>query len=677
MKDSLTQQKLRPPAVPLIACDPYFSVWSCADKLTDKETQHWTGASHDLTGLLRVDGDVYRFMGKDPNSVPAMEQEALSVLPTRTMYRFSAAGVELLVTFMTPTLVHDLSLLSRPTTYVTFAVRSTDGKQHQVQCYFDVSGSLAVNEPTQKVSWSRVKIDDLRVLRMGSQEQRILERVGDDLRIDWGYLYLVSEDGAFVTEAIGRRREAVASFSQKGTLPTDDDCSMPMAVSRNNPVMAMQWDFGAVGAESVSHFALLAYDDLFCIEYLHRRLLPYWRRHFKSGVAELLKTAVAQYHELAEACAAYDAELMSDLVQAGGQEYAELGALAFRQCTAAHKLAADVDGTPLLFSKENFSNGCIATVDVTYPSSPFFLLLNPELLKAAIRPILNYARLDRWPFPFAPHDVGTYPLANGQVYGGGEKTLDRQMPVEECGNMLLMAGALAAAEDDAGFAEQYWGLFTQWAEYLKDKGFDPDNQLCTDDFAGHLAHNANLSVKAILGMKAYASLCARLGHHEEAAAYDQLVTECVQQWMQAADDGDHYRLAFDQPGTWSQKYNLVWDSLLGFNAFPSEVVQKELAYYKTKNSTYGLPLDNRKEYTKLDWIVWIATLTPSIEEFGELMSPLYAFVNESPSRVPLTDWYWTHTAEQVGFQARSVVGGVFIKLLADPQIWEKWVQRAQ
>ncbi|MDX1983549.1 MAG: DUF4965 domain-containing protein, partial [Bryobacteraceae bacterium] len=524
----------------------------------------------------------------------------------------------------------------------------------------------------QRAVWSRHRVGDLAVLRMGSSEQSILTKSGDDLRIDWGYFYLAIPPDQGSVETAGTRTKLRARFASTLTLPEEDALDWPVQISRDDTLIAATIDAGAVSAGPVTRWLMLAYDDMYSIEYFQRRLQPYWRRK-GMGAAELLKAAARDFPSLEERARKFDSELTRDLAAAGGPKYAALAVLAYRQALAAHKLAADADGTQLYFSKENFSNGCIATVDVTYPSAPMFLLLNPQLLKAMLKPVLDYASMPRWPWRYAPHDLGQYPLANGQVYGGGESNEDRQMPVEESGNMLILLAALAEAEAATDFPRKYWPLLTKWAEYLKEKGLDPENQLNTDDFAGHMAHNTNLSLKAIAALASYARLADRLGHRDVASAYTALAKDMAGKWMRMAADGDHYRLAFDQPGTWSQKYNLVWDKLLDLNLFPAEVARKEIAYYRTKQNAYGLPLDNRSAYTKLDWILWTATLAETREDFEAIANPAYRFANETPTRVPLSDWYWTTDGRQRGFQARSVVGGIFVKMLEDGQRWRRWV----
>jgi hypothetical protein len=669
---------LRPPATPLVTHDPYFSVWSATDGLAESETRHWTGTPHPLHAAVRIDGKPYRTMGTALRRTPTepLAQKGLQVLPTRTIYEFEGAGIQLTFTFLTPALPKDLDVLARPATYLIWDVRSVDGAPHQVELYFDATAALVVDNIYQSVEWARFQVGDLQVLRMGSRDQAVLEKRGDDLRIDWGHLYLTAPPSAGASLLAADRDEAWRAFHATGRLLVNDEMETHVPARFRAPVLAAVFDLGKVTASPVSRYLVLAYDDIFSIEYFHRKLRPYWRRNGATA-ADLLRSALNDYADLSARCRRFDEELMADLRRAGGEQYALLAALSYRQTLAAHKLAADADGTPLLFSKENFSNGCIATVDVSYPSAPFFLLFNTRLMKAMIQPILDYAGMERWPFPFAPHDLGTYPQANGQVYGGGEKSEERQMPVEESGNMLIMTAAAAHADRDTTFPVKYWPVLTKWAEYLEQKGLDPENQLCTDDFAGHLARNANLSLKAIAGLASYARLCDMTGRGDEAKRYAELAQEFARKWMEMAADGDHYMLAFGAPGTWSQKYNLIWDKLLRFNLFPPDVARKEIAFYKGRIGPYGLPLDNRELYTKLDWIVWTATLAENASDFQSLVEPVFRFANETPDRVPLSDWYWTNSGKQRGFQARSVVGGVFIKMLADEGLWKKWLQRGK
>jgi Domain of unknown function (DUF4965)/Domain of unknown function (DUF1793)/Domain of unknown function (DUF5127)/Domain of unknown function (DUF4964) len=666
---------VRPPAVPLVTHNPYFSIWSLSDNLNGENTKHWTGTEQPLTGLVRIDGTTYRYMGAQPRrGIPAMPQVALSVTPTHTVYTFADAKVRLVLTFFTPALPDDLDVLSRPVTYLRWDVTSIDGNPHEVSIYLDADPVLAVDTPDQQVVWSRARVRSLTVLSAGSRDQRVLERSGDNLRIDWGYFHLAVPDREQALMA--NSTDVMTSFIASGSLPASDDLEMPQAPSRDKAAhVAVVFPISVQASQTVGRHVLLAYTEGYAIEYLNRRLRPFWQRKGQTP-QEMLEVAEAQFLPLEQRGKDFDTELAADLKREGGKPYAQLATLAYRQTLAAHGLAADMDGTPMLFPKENFSNGCIATVDVLYPSAPFFLFLNPALLEAQLKPVLEYAALPRWKWPFAPHDLGTYPLANGQVYGGGERTEEDQMPVEESGNMLILLAALGQKEQNSHLAEQYWPQLTKWAEYLRSKGLDPENQLSTDDFAGHLAHNANLSIKAIEGLAAYAEIARALGKTGVANDYSAAAKQMAAKWEQMDSDGDHYKLAFDKPGTWSQKYNLVWDRLLGLNLFPPRVRQKELAFYLHHLNQYGLPLDDRADYSKLDWEVWTATLADTTDQFNALMTPIAKWVNETPSRVPLTDWYDTKNGRQIGFQARSVVGGVYIKVLADERLAKKWRDRA-
>lgn len=589
------------------------------------------------------------------------EQTDVKISATQTVYKFECGGVALQLTFTDPLLPEDLDIFSRPADYISFKVHSLDGNSHKVQLYLSAAGNIAVNTPDQKVTWQRSSTNNLDWMRVGTASQNVLGRKGDDVRIDWGYLYLAVPKGNKGATVIAASSASVNDFVNKGTFTLKDDDNKPRPAENDPVTLATAFDLGSVSSAPVNRHCILAYDDIYAIEYFHKKLKAWWKRKGMT-TDQMLSQAEKEYASVMQKCDQFDRKLKSQTISAGGEEYAEICELAYRQAMAAHKLVAGPQGQPLFFNKENFSNGSIGTVDVTYPSSPLLLMYNPDLLKGLMIPILYYSESGGYNHPFAAHDVGTYPIANGQTYG-------EPMPVEESGNMLILAAAVARAEGNATFAKKHWKVLTEWAHYLKSAGLDPANQLCTDDFAGHLAHNANLSVKAIMGLACYGSMAGQLGMKDTAASYIKLARDYARQWMKMDADGDHYSLTFDRKGTWSQKYNLVWDKVLKLNIFPESVAQKEIKFYLTKQNKYGLPLDSRKTYTKSDWIIWTATLTDKEKDFYALMHPVYKYICETPSRVPISDWHETTNGKKVGFQARSVVGGYFMKALEDK--WNK------
>lgn len=567
---------------------------------------------------------------------------------TQTHYNFTCGSVDLRVTFTAPLLMNDLELVSRPVNYISYNVVSNDGKKHDISLYFEASPLLALDFPFQDSESEVVNNGGLVYVKTGSVSQQILRKKGDDRRIDWGYFYMAGDKGS-TAAGVGHAAALRRCFVDGGDISTigsqGENASGRMALVQN---------IGNV--KKAKGKVLIGYDDIYSIQYFEENLRPYWNKEGDKSIFDAFSAADNEYSSLIRKCNEFDKQLMKDAEKAGGKKYAELCALAYRQAVHAHKLVEAPNGDLLWLSKENNSNGSIGTVDVTYPSSPLFLLYNPKLAEGLMNHIYYYSESGKWTKPFPAHDVGTYPIANGQTYGG-------DMPIEEAGNMIILTTAVCHYQKDASYAAKHWDMLTTWTEYLEAFGLDPENQLCTDDFAGHFAHNANLSIKAILGIASYGYLAKMLGKDDLADKYTQMARAFAKEWMKMADDGDHYRLTFDRPGTWSQKYNLVWDKLLGLDIFPKEVAEKELAYYLKMQNPWGLPLDCRETYTKTDWIIWTATLADNMNDFQAFVDPVWKFMDETEDRVPMSDWVFTDRPVHRGFKARSVVGGYFIKML--------------
>ena len=650
----------RAASIPLALHDPYFSIWSNADRLYDADPVHWCGARQQLRGYVTVDGAVFCFLG-DREYHEAICQKEADVTPTATEYRFENEKIILTLRFTSPLLLDDLTLVSRPCTYVDFEVeRKTDC---EVQLDFLASSDLVTSKSDALVGGTGCrqqteKEPAFSYAWMGRAFQQPLGNSGDHVTIDWGYAYLASKDA-----------DTTLFYDEKNR---NLRCRM------------------ALGKEKQEAGLVLAYDDLLSINYFGQWRKAYWTSKY-ADILEAVGAALGDREEVLARAAVLDEDLVRRAKEAGGEDYALLCCFAYRHAIAAHKLITDEEGEILFLSKENDSNGCIGTVDVSYPSVPLFLLYNTEYVKGMLRPVFRFADCPVWEYDFAPHDVGRYPYAWGQVYGlDGEKKREfsgaqgavyppfyawpagsgiydfrYQMPVEECGNMLILTEAVCMLEGKADFAAPYMQTLQRWTQYLIRYGADPGEQLCTDDFAGHLSHNVNLSAKAIMGIEAYARLAGRLGRKEEAEEYHERAKEMAADWESRAAAGDHYALSFGRQDTWSLKYNLVWDRFFGSGLFSEAVYEKELAWYTEKTNEYGVPLDSRRDYTKSDWILWCAAMARDKETAGRLIGPVAHYLKNTKSRVPFSDWYETVTGEYCHFMGRSVQGGLFMLLLME------------
>ncbi len=586
----------------------------------------------------------------ESGAVQLARQTNVEFKATQTVYDFTCGKVDLKLTFTSPLLMDDLGVLARPVSYVTYQVKANDNKAHQVKVFMSASSDIAVYRPAQEVTAQKYSTAKLNILKTGTVEQPVLQKAADDMRIDWGYFYVAAPKTAGAIQFITPQKNAADAF-RKGIVTTTAQKGRSLALNTIIP-------FGSVNSTPVEKYIQLAYDEIYSIQYFKRNLRPWWNTSGKETIEGQMTDASNAYKAVLAKCEAFNKTVYADALKSGGKDYAELCNLAYRQSIAAHTLVKSPEREILWLSKENNSGGFINTVDVTYPSAPLYLIYNPQLLQGMLNGIFYFSESGKYPHPWAAHDLGTYPLANGQTYG-------EPMPVEESGNMIILTAAIAKAQGNANYAKKHWKTLTTWADYLTREGLDPKTQLCTDDFAGHLARNANLSVKAIVGIACYAQLAESLGYSETAKKYRDIAKSMVPQWMQMADAGDHYALTFDNKNTWSQKYNLVWDKVLNLDLFPQKVYDTEIKYYLTKQNRYGLPLDSRKAYTKNDWILWTATFTSNEKDFKALVAPVYKHAVETESRVPLNDFYDTNTGIRDNFKARSVVGGFYMKLFSD------------
>ena len=660
------------PAYPLWIIDPNFSVWSPCDELNGGDAMFWTGLGRRTYGFVRTNGETYCFLGRR-DGARQMKQTAVSISAFGTHYIFEGDGFTLKVDFISPLPPDDLKRLSCPVCYTEYEA-VFDG---EVPADFSVALALdeeyCYNNERAQVVGGVLPLKGYEAAFMTRLRNLVMSNADDIAAPDWGDTYLAGEGSFFITDAA---LNVYLSTGKAEYLRKDRERSYLFSVCR-----------------AVKGYFMTAFDDKVSIFYFGEWLKGYYFRKGKT-VIDALDESKKHHDEILVHCTAFDRKLRSDCERVG-EDYYTLACAALRQSVGAHKLVENGKGELLFLSKECDSNGCIGTADVSYPSVPLYLIYNPELVNAMMTGIFDFAKMPVWTFDFAPHDIGTYPWCIGQVYSvrnaddkyscnmtcfwdyprthtmlylrpAESHVYDEgyQMPVEECGNMLIMTAAAMLAGASEKQAKKNFPLLKKWVKYLEKYGLKPSNQLCTDDFAGHLSDNVNLAVKALVGIEAFSLICGRLGKEQLAQEYRGKAEQFAADFRKAVGDGI-MPLAYGMEGSYSLKYNILFDKLFGFELIGREVCERETSYYIEKNERYGVPLDPRRDYTKSDWILWCAALTDDREKARKLYAPVLTYLAESPSRKPFGDWYDAGTGVIEHFYNRSVQGGIFAPLLKE------------
>ncbi|KAH9906652.1 glutaminase A [Xylariomycetidae sp. FL2044] len=667
----------RPPAIPLAVRAPYLNSWLNVGSdggdggyLAGAWPTFWTDQNTGWTGLIRVDGTAYTWMGAPTDAPEAVDQTEFSYTSTRSTFVMNVDGkVEMNITFLSPVTATDLKRQSLVFSYLDVVVSSLDGDSHDVQVYSDVTAEWASGDNTAIIEWDYDTADGVAYHQFAREDQE--EITESNQQANWGNWYWSTKDEDGLTWQSGADSDVRGNFVSDGALPnTQDDNSR--AVNDDWPVFGFAKDLGSVGTESVSTLFTIGVTQENAIQLLgaESNLTTYqslWTSYFGSDV-EAMTFFYNDYGEASSLATDLDNQVASDSLAAAGQNYLTITSLSVRQAFGALQFTG-TDSDPLVFLKEISSNSDIQTVDVIFPTMPLILYLNPALLNYLLEPLFLNQENGHYPNTYSLHDLGTFPLAQGYPDGGGE-----EQPLEECGNMIIMVLAYAQRASDTDYLNAHYPLLQQWAGFLVDEALIPADQISTDDFAGSLANQTNLAIKGIIGLRAMAEIARLTGNADDAASYLNTSTSYVEQWqalgINADADPPHTTLSYNEPDSHGLLYNLYANTLLGFgyDFVPESVYAMQSDFYPTAALAYGVPLDTRHNYTKSDWEMWCAAIATSDDTRDVFIDGYAHFIDQTPTNLPLTDLYMADSGQYpdgLQFAARPVVGGHFA-LLALP-----------
>ena len=434
------------------------------------------------------------------------------------MFTLQSSGVQITLEYLSPIEPGDLQRQSIPMAWVLVTAQSIDGASHDVSLYLDVTGEWLSGDPSQPFTWAPVSVPyrggALQAWTMQLAEQQILTEIDD--RAQWGTIILATPQIPGLSYQSGPSGTVRTQFVDQGVLLDTDDTSYTSIGGDGYPSFGFALDLGQVGSQPQTRQFSLGQVRTPLVSYLGTPLQPLWTEYF-SDWQRMLAFFHADIAGARQRADTLDAKVSADARKAGGAEYEALCVLSLRQAYGATELAVGPDNLPWAFLKEISSDGDTSTVDVIFPASPVWIYLDPQYLSLLLRPIFGYAASGRWTARFAPHDLGPYPTASGYPHNGGEN-----MPVEESGNMIIMAAAYTRAAPGTTalvYLQANYRWLKRWADYLVATLPDPGLQNQTDDFAGKIAHSVNLALKGIVAVAAMGQIAEACGEQADAIHY--------------------------------------------------------------------------------------------------------------------------------------------------------------
>ncbi|KAJ5172027.1 hypothetical protein N7492_004620 [Penicillium capsulatum] len=657
--DPISYLPARPPSYPLAVRNPYLSTWMPQDAVKElpyRNPQFWAGQDLGWSVLVRVDDQVYSLMGMpdlDESHIrPATVQQA-EFTSTHSLFRLKTGPISIVLDFLSPASPSNYIRQSLPFSYLT--VQVMDAGEHSIQVYSDIDSRWTGAEDHSMHAFSDE--DDVAIHVLSAEDAADYTEASD--MATWGQAVFASRpsNSSTLSALSGNSKSARERFAKRGDL-SEQDFSWS-----GRSVAALAHDLGVVTDTASVTFAV-GFERINAINYLGESYTGFYRAKYPC-TNEAISFFLDDYDDALEESLHLDRELAAHATDAGGAKYSDIVALSTRQAFGGIDLTIPSDSldteNPLAFIKELSSNGNVNTIDVIMPAFPIYWVMDPNWIRLLLEPVMKYLAAGRWQSPYMIHDLGThYPNATGHDDQQAEP-----MPIEECGNLLALALAYTKATGDTDWTDQYTNIFQKYADYLVENSINIANQLSSNDAAGPLPNETNLAIKAAVGIKAYGELS---GEKRYSDIGDDRTDIFFNQGLGTDKNQTHFVLEYpDWPETWKTPYNLYPDVLLGLDTFPTAAYEMNSDFFSPVRAEYGVPLDNRQDWAKSDWNMWLAA-TLDIGTRDEFIDDLWAYMTNGKHNWPFSDRYVASASHgntpgvPVLCRARPTVGGHFALL---------------